>query len=67
MKRAVKLLGRGLIGLGMAGAVLFALGPYEPVDLAVSFDPSPLSGGVDAYFDAVEAGFRTLHQAPKNG
>ena len=65
MKRAVKLLGRGLIGLGMAGAALFALGPYEPVDLAVSFDASPLSGGVDAYFDAVEARFSDITQGTK--
>ena len=60
MKRAVKFLGRGLIGLGIAGAALFAFGPYEPVDLATSFDTNRLNGGVDAYFGTAEARFTDI-------
>ncbi|CUH81197.1 Thermostable monoacylglycerol lipase [Tritonibacter multivorans] len=64
MRRALKIMGRGVLGLGLglgvAAAALFAFGPYEPVDLEVSFDDSQLDGGVDAYFQQVEAGFSDI-------
>lgn len=60
MKRAVKILGRGLLGLGVAAAALFVFGPYEPVDLMSSFDESRLDGGVDAYFAEAESGFTDI-------
>jgi len=49
-----KFLGRliGIIGLGVV--LLWAFGPYEPVDVDVTFDAADL-GDVDAYFARVES------------
>ena len=60
MKRAFKILGRGVLGLGVAAAALFAFGPYEPVDLSVSFDDSRLAAGIDAYLKQAESGFTDI-------
>ena len=48
-------LSRGFVAVGLAVVALYALGPREPVETAVSFDERLLGGGVDAYFAAAEA------------
>ncbi|MFK7939416.1 MAG: alpha/beta hydrolase [Roseovarius sp.] len=44
-------------GLAVGIVGLITLGPYEPVDYDVSFDPAEFDDGVQAYFDRVEAAF----------
>lgn len=39
----------------VAGVALWLLGPYEPADLDVTFDPARLGDDLDAYFARVEA------------
>lgn len=61
MKRAVRILGRGVLGLGLglglAAGGLWVFGPNEPVELQTSFDQSQLDDGVDAFFAKAEAAF----------
>ncbi len=53
-------LGKAFLGLGVLGAGLWAFGPYEPVDLQASFDPSHFDGGVAAYFERVESAYSDI-------
>lgn len=43
--------------LGALVAALWALGPYEPADVAARFDPEALGDDLDAYFAAAERAY----------
>ncbi len=55
MKRFGKWLGGALIGLVGLVCLAYFIGPYEPVETDVSFDPTRFEGGVGAYFESVES------------
>lgn len=50
-----KFLGRFLGAVVVIGFGLWVFGPYEPVELDISFDSNLLDGGVDQYLEAKEA------------
>lgn len=49
MRRLRRALGKGLLGILAVLALMWALGPYEPADLAASFDEAQLDRGVTAH------------------
>lgn len=53
-------LGRSLLALGAGAAVLWAAGPYEPVDLSVTFEPRRFGEGVGVYFETVESRYSDI-------
>lgn len=57
MRSFGKLLGRLLLLVILAGALIWAVGPREPVDTEISFDPASLGEDLDAYLEAREARF----------
>ncbi len=62
MRSLGKAVGRLSVGLLGIGAVLWWLGPYEPVDLSAEFEPRELGAGVQRYFDRIESGFSDITQ-----
>jgi esterase/lipase len=50
-----KWLGRILLAAVVMGGLGWALGPYEPVEVAAGFDMSRLDRGAQAYLDSAEA------------
>jgi hypothetical protein len=68
MRGLGKFLGRLIAVLAVVGAELWAFGPYEPVEAAVTFDEAVLGGDVDGYFARVEAQVEGLQDgAQKRG
>ena len=57
MRRFGKWLGRALLSCAALGSLLYFLGPYEPVETDVSFDPQRFGEGVEAYFASVESAY----------
>lgn len=57
MKRFGKWLGGLLIGLLGLGSLAYFIGPYEPVETDVSFDPRRFGEGVGVYFESVESAY----------
>lgn len=57
MRRFGKWLGRILLALVLIGCGMWLFGPYEDGSLETSFGPRNFDGGVQAYFDSVEAQF----------
>ncbi len=57
MRALGKWLGGALIGLVGLGCLAYFIGPYEPVETDVSFDPGQLEEGVEAYFERVESAY----------
>ncbi|MDQ2089236.1 alpha/beta hydrolase [Marimonas arenosa] len=53
-------LSRGLVALLPLGGAAWVFGPYEPVEVNVTFDSKVLQGGVDTYLAAVEAPYDDL-------
>lgn len=57
MRRFGKFLGRLLLALIVVLVAIWFLGPREPVDTQISFDPSAMGDDLDAYLTAQEARF----------
>jgi alpha-beta hydrolase superfamily lysophospholipase len=57
MRRNRKILLRTLFGLTLAGAGLWAFGPYEPVDLKTQFEPRRFGEGIGVYLEVMEMRF----------
>lgn len=60
MRSFGKWLGRGLLVLVLAGAGLWAFGPYEPVDFKASFEPRRFGEGVQVYFESIESQYKDI-------
>ena len=52
-----KWLGRVILALAVVGAGAWMFGPYEPVEVGVSFDERKFGEGVGVYLESVEAAF----------
>ncbi len=57
MRRLGKFLGRVILVLIIAGALLWVFGPRELVETDITFDPASLGEDLDAYLAAAEARF----------
>ncbi len=57
MRYFAKLLGRGLLSLGVVAALLFLFGPYEPVEAARPPDAAAIAADPAGYLAAQEARF----------
>lgn len=57
MRQFGKWLGRALLGLAALGSLMYFLGPYEPVETDVSFQPRRFGEGVQVYFESVESAY----------
>ncbi|MEP3332842.1 hypothetical protein [Sedimentitalea sp.] len=55
MRKLGKILGRIIAGLVGIAAVIWWLGPYEPVDLSAEFELRKFGEGVQVYFESIES------------
>lgn len=55
-----RIIGRVALVGGIAGAALWAFGPYEPVDFQADFDPRRFGEGVQVYFESIESQFKDI-------
>lgn len=60
IRRLGKWIGRGVVVPAAVVGALWALGPYEPVEVDVGFDETRLAGGIGPYLAAQEARFDDL-------
>jgi len=60
MRAFGRFLGRVLLSLFVLAGVLWLVGPYEPVDREIAFDPAEIGADVDAYLAAREAAFDNI-------
>ena len=60
MRNFGKWLGRVLLALALLAGAAWYFGPYEPVEVAVSFDERKFGEGVQVYLESVEAAFDDL-------
>lgn len=60
MRKLGKILGRIIAGLVGIAAVIWWLGPYEPVDLSAEFEPRKFGEGVQVYFESIESRYQDI-------